>query len=160
MPLGTEVGPNPSDIVSLFTLIRPTVWAQCTNVTDRIDGQTGQDRTTLRYHRANRFTNGRPKMFVSIGFSLQSLELTSDSFRRLSPSLYISDSAQRASVTSTFPADSPLSACTRPQLPHFSPRFKTRRFHRSVPTQTFLLLEVCLTDYRTGAGCSMKVIVL
>jgi len=42
-----------------FVLIRPTVWPQCTNVTDT---QVRTDRqTTDRWHRANRFTNGRPK---------------------------------------------------------------------------------------------------
>jgi len=41
-----------------FILIRPTVRPQYTkaNVTDRTDRQT-----TVRYHRANRCTNGRPK---------------------------------------------------------------------------------------------------
>jgi len=38
-----------------FILIHPTVWPQYTKVTDR----TGQ--TMVRQHRANRFTNGRPK---------------------------------------------------------------------------------------------------
>ena len=41
-------GPRPTCVPS-FILIRPTVWPQCTNVTDR----TGQ--TTDRQHRANRF---------------------------------------------------------------------------------------------------------
>ena len=45
-----------------FILIHPTIWPQYTNVTDR----TGEDRqtdrqTTDREHRANGFTNGRPK---------------------------------------------------------------------------------------------------
>jgi len=39
-------------------LINPTVWPQYTNVTDRT-GRT--DRTTVREHRVNRFTNGRRK---------------------------------------------------------------------------------------------------
>jgi len=45
-------------------LIRPTVWPQCTNVTDRqTDRQTDRTgQTTDQKHRANRFTNGRPKM--------------------------------------------------------------------------------------------------
>jgi len=33
-------------------IIHPTVWPQCTNVTDR---------TTVRWYRANHFRNGRPK---------------------------------------------------------------------------------------------------
>ena len=41
------------------SFIRPTVWPQCTNVTDI---QT--DRTTVRQHRANRFTNDRPKTML------------------------------------------------------------------------------------------------
>ena len=48
-----------------FILIHPTVWPQYINVTDRQTGQDrrGQDRqTTVRQHRANRFTNGRPKI--------------------------------------------------------------------------------------------------
>ena len=44
-----------------FIFIHPTVWPQYTNVTDR------QDRTTVRWHRANRFTNGRPKTFLHLG---------------------------------------------------------------------------------------------
>jgi len=49
-----------------FTLICPTVCPQYTNVTDR----TGQDRqTTVRWHRTNRFTNGRPKTKRSIDTS-------------------------------------------------------------------------------------------
>jgi len=40
-----------------FILIRPTVWPQCNNVTDR----TGQDRTAVQQHRANCFTNGCSK---------------------------------------------------------------------------------------------------
>ena len=42
-------------------LIHPTVWQQYTNVTDRQTDRTGQDRTTVRQHRANRFTNRHPK---------------------------------------------------------------------------------------------------
>jgi len=45
-----------STCVPSFILIHPTVWPQCTNVTDRTDRQT-----TDRQHRANLFTNGRPK---------------------------------------------------------------------------------------------------
>jgi len=44
----------PSDI-----LIHPTVWPQYTNVTDRTDSHAGQ--TTVRWDRANPFTNGCPK---------------------------------------------------------------------------------------------------
>ena len=46
-----------------FILIHPTVWPHYTNVTDRQRGQTDRqtDKTTDRQHRANRFTNGRPK---------------------------------------------------------------------------------------------------
>jgi len=40
------------------------VWPQYINVPDRHDRET--DRTTVRQHRANRFTNGRPKNFVVI----------------------------------------------------------------------------------------------
>jgi len=41
-------GPRPTCTPS-FVLIRPTVWPQCTNVTDRqTDRQTGQDRTVQR----------------------------------------------------------------------------------------------------------------
>jgi len=50
-------GPKPTYMPS-FILIRPTVWPQYANVTDRTN-RTGQ--TTVRWHRANRFTNGRPK---------------------------------------------------------------------------------------------------
>jgi len=53
-------GPKPTSVTSGI-LIHPTIWSQYTNVTDR---QTGQDRTgqtTVREHRANRFTNCRPK---------------------------------------------------------------------------------------------------
>jgi len=54
-------GPRPTCMPS-FILIRPTIWPQCTNVTDRQTGPTEKtDRTTDRSHRANRFTNGRPK---------------------------------------------------------------------------------------------------
>jgi len=53
----TWPGQRPISTTS-FILIHPTVWPQYTNVTDRTDRQ---DRTTVRYHRANRFTNGRPK---------------------------------------------------------------------------------------------------
>ena len=42
-----------------FILIHPTVWPQYTNVTD--SHMTGQDRTMVRYHRANHFTNGHRK---------------------------------------------------------------------------------------------------
>ena len=49
-------GPSPTCMPS-FVLIRPTVWPQYTNVTDR----TRQDRqTTVRCHRVNRFADGRP----------------------------------------------------------------------------------------------------
>jgi len=55
-------GPKPTSVLS-FILIHLTVWPQYTNVTDRQTGQNRQDRqTTDRYHRANRFTNGRPKI--------------------------------------------------------------------------------------------------
>jgi len=47
-------GPRPTCMPS-FILIHPTNWPQYTNVIDRTD------RTTVRHHRANRFTNGRPK---------------------------------------------------------------------------------------------------
>ena len=50
-------GPRPTRMSS-FILIRPTVWPRYTNVTDRA-GQT--DSGPIAY-RANRFTNGRPKM--------------------------------------------------------------------------------------------------
>jgi len=45
-----------------FILIRPTVWPQYTNVSSQT-GQTDRQpdrQTTVRQHRANRFTNGRP----------------------------------------------------------------------------------------------------
>jgi len=55
----TWPGPRPTSVPS-FILIHPTVWPQYTNVTDRqTDRQTGQ--TTVLYHRANRFGNGRSK---------------------------------------------------------------------------------------------------
>jgi len=41
-------------------LIHATVWPQYTNVTDRQTGATAHDRMAVRWHRANRFTNGRP----------------------------------------------------------------------------------------------------
>jgi len=40
-----------------FILMHPTVWPQYANVTDR----TGQVNCLIALHRANRFTNGRPK---------------------------------------------------------------------------------------------------
>jgi len=49
--------PRPTCVPS-FILICPTVWPQCTNVTDRQTDR--QDRTTVRWHRANSFTNGGP----------------------------------------------------------------------------------------------------
>ena len=51
--------PRPTSVPS-FILIHPTVWPQYTNVTDRTDKQT-----TDRYHRANRFTNGRPQTSIT-----------------------------------------------------------------------------------------------
>jgi len=47
-------GPRPGSLPSGI-LIHATVWPQYTNVTDTTDRQT-----TVRQHRANRFTNGRP----------------------------------------------------------------------------------------------------
>jgi len=44
-----------------FIFIYSTVWPQYTNVTDRAGVQDRQDRTAVRYHTANHFTNGRPK---------------------------------------------------------------------------------------------------
>jgi len=73
-PFGGELGPHltqcglgrglPPCQVSTFILMHPTVWPQHTNVTDRqTDRQTGQTyRTTVRWRRTNRFTNGRPKI--------------------------------------------------------------------------------------------------
>ena len=52
-------GPSPTYVPSLIS-IRPTVWQQCTNVTDRQTGQDRQDRTRS----ANRFTKGRVKRFA------------------------------------------------------------------------------------------------
>ena len=52
-------GPRPTCMPS-FMLIHATVWPQYTNITDRQPGQDRKDRTTVRQHRANRFTNGRP----------------------------------------------------------------------------------------------------
>jgi len=49
-------GPRPTSVTSSI-LIHPTVWPQYTSVTK----QTGRQ-TTTRYHRANHFTNGRPKI--------------------------------------------------------------------------------------------------
>jgi len=50
--------PRPTSLLS-FILIRPTVWPQYANITDR---QTGQNRRGQRSDsiQANRFTNGRP----------------------------------------------------------------------------------------------------
>jgi len=50
--------PRPAFVPS-FILIRPTVWPQFTNATHR---QDRTNMTTVRRHRANRFTIGRPKM--------------------------------------------------------------------------------------------------
>jgi len=53
-----------------FILIRPNVWPQYTNVTDRTGrtdrrtGQTGQ--TAVREHRANRYTKGRTKTSAAL----------------------------------------------------------------------------------------------
>ena len=55
--------PSPTCMPS-FILICPTVWPQCTNVTDRQHRQTGQ--TTDRWRRANRFTSGRPKTLLRL----------------------------------------------------------------------------------------------
>jgi len=55
--------------VSSGTLTHSTVWPQYINVTDRQTGQRGQ--TTVRWHRANRFTNGR-----SIKFCMKPSECT------------------------------------------------------------------------------------
>jgi len=52
----TQCGRDEAYLRAKFHLDQSTVWPQYTNVTDR----TGQ--TTVRQHRANRFTNGRPKM--------------------------------------------------------------------------------------------------
>jgi len=49
----TQCGLGEAYLHTSFILIYPTVWPQYTNVTDRTD------RTTVRQHRANRFTNGR-----------------------------------------------------------------------------------------------------
>jgi len=46
-----------------FILIHPTVWPQYTNVTDRTHKQTEQ---TDRQKTANRFTNGRPKIYEEL----------------------------------------------------------------------------------------------
>jgi len=59
-------GPRRTCMPSVIT-IHPTVWPQCTNVTDRQTGQDRQtdrqtERTTVSKHRANRFTNGRAKI--------------------------------------------------------------------------------------------------
>ena len=52
-------GPSPTS-TSSGILIRPTIWPQYANVTDRQpDRETGQ--TAVRWHRANRFTNGHQK---------------------------------------------------------------------------------------------------
>jgi len=44
-----------------FTLIHPTVWPQYTNVTDSQEADRQNRQTTVQEHRANSFTNGRPK---------------------------------------------------------------------------------------------------
>jgi len=58
-------GTRPTRMPS-FILIRPTVWPQYINVTDRQDRTDRTDRTTVRYHRANRFTSGRPKILFCV----------------------------------------------------------------------------------------------
>ena len=52
-------GPRPTAVPS-FVLIHPSVWPQYTNVTDRQTGKT--NKAMVRQHRANRFTNGSPKI--------------------------------------------------------------------------------------------------
>jgi len=64
------LGPRPTSVPS-FILIHPVVLPQYTNVTDRT-GQTGK--TTVRWHRVNRFTNGRPKTGY-ISLNLQTITL-------------------------------------------------------------------------------------
>ena len=64
----SQCGPRPTCMLS-FILIHPTVWPQYTKVKDSTD-RTGQDRQTDRqtrvwWYRANRITNGRPKIFKS-----------------------------------------------------------------------------------------------
>jgi len=56
-------GPRPTCMPS-FILIRPTVWPQYTNVSDR--------QTADREHRANRFTNGRRKTAESSPLTMHS----------------------------------------------------------------------------------------
>jgi len=48
-----------------FILIHPKIWPQYTNVTDRQTDRTDRQ-TTVRQHRANRFTNGRSKNDVML----------------------------------------------------------------------------------------------
>jgi len=57
---GGELGPQLTTCVPSFILIHPTIWPQYTNVTDRQDRTDRTDRTVWQ-HRANCFTNGRPK---------------------------------------------------------------------------------------------------
>jgi len=45
-----------------FILIRPTVWPQCTNVTDRTDRTDRQTDNGPIAYRGNRFINGGPKI--------------------------------------------------------------------------------------------------
>jgi len=64
--------------VPSFILIHPTAWPQYITVTNRPYSQSGQDRqTTDRWHRANRYANGRPQKIDNAG----SINRRSDSGR-------------------------------------------------------------------------------
>jgi len=67
-------GPRPTGMPS-FTLIHPIIWPQYTNVTDRHARRDRTDRTTDRLHRANRFTNCRPKSHVASRSSTTTFEI-------------------------------------------------------------------------------------
>jgi len=62
----TWPGPKPTYMPS-FVLIRPTIWPQYTNVTDRIDRHTGQ-RSDSRGQTL--FTNGCPKTEFDAWFKI------------------------------------------------------------------------------------------
>ena len=66
-------GPRRTFVPS-FILIRPTVWPQYTNDTDR----TGQDRQTNNgpIVQGERFTNGRPKILHNVGKTLTDLQIS------------------------------------------------------------------------------------
>jgi len=85
-----------------FILIRPTVWPQCTNVTDRTDRTDRQDRHRTDSVGQTVFTNGRPKIAVVhyIATHRHVEHRTSDSATRMTSNLNRFWSSQEKFVAS------------------------------------------------------------